>query len=276
MVIDKIKFSIYLKSFFVLSYILYAIFVYLMDSTKVINDKNMLQKDFLLGDVCLSILGGSNAKWGISSGQLNTQNCSVKNYGVDFEGGSFEHYTKWFSKDIKSQSVIYSPYLSLSDNIDHQGKLNIFPATSIMSEIKRIFINDSSDSNAKYDLFGDFINYDCRVPVVSFKFKIKEFARSNKLIAIELNSRIKLIGEITGAKEIYVRIPPVYVDKQVLEDYEKLMNQRIVVFREMGINVIGTSIASSDLSLFCDAAHHPNAKGRYFFTSDLKEKLKIH
>jgi hypothetical protein len=103
MVIDKIRFSIYLKSFFVLSYILYALFSYSRDSTGMTFNKNMLQKDFLLGEVCLSILGGSNAKWGISSGQLNTQQCSVRNYGLDYEGGTFKNYTKWFSRDIKSQ-----------------------------------------------------------------------------------------------------------------------------------------------------------------------------
>jgi hypothetical protein len=245
-----------------------------MDSADVTIDKNMSHKDFLLGEVCLSILGGSNAKWGISSGQLNTQQCSVRNYGVDSEGGSFENYTKWFSGKIESKSVIYSSVLSLSDNIDRQ--VNIFPATSIMSAIKRIFMGDSSAPDAKYDLFGDFINYDCRTPVKSFKIKNKEFLKNNGLIAIELKRRLKIIGESTGAKEIYVRIPPVYVDNQFLEIYKKLMNQRIVVFREMGINVIEASIASSDLSLFCDYAHHPNANGRYFFTNELKEKLKIH
>jgi hypothetical protein len=239
-------------------------------------NKLMSQKDFLLGEVCLSILGGSNAKWGISSGQLNTQQCLSRNYGVNNENGAFENYTRWLSRGIKSQSVIYSSFLFLSDNIDYQGNSNVFPTTPIMSEIKRMFMNDSSASDAKYDLFGDFVNYDCRVPLTSFKFKSKEFARNNGLIAIELNNRLKLIIEITGVKAIYVRIPPVYVDIQVLEAYKKLINQIIVIFREMGINVIETSNASSDISLFCDAAHHPTAKGRYFFTNELKEKLKIH
>ena len=273
---DKLKFLNYTKLFIVFLYILYAFVLSTKDLNNTINGEKILQKNYLLGEVCLSILGGSNVKWGISAEQLNTKHCIARNYGVDNEGGTFENYTKWFSKDSKTEIIIYSSAITLSNDIDYQGDKNIFPTTSIMSKINEILKFNSKASDAEYDLFGDLLNYDCRVPVRPFNFNSKVISRSDKLIVNELNRRIKIISEITAAKEIYVRIPPVYVSYKDLEIYKELMNQRIGLIREMGINVIETTTASSDMSLFCESALHPGAKGRYFFTNELKEKMKIY
>jgi hypothetical protein len=274
MVKGKIKPYVYLKFIFITMYILYALFMTSKDTNEKFNFSNMSQKDFLLGDVCLSILGGSNVKWGISAEQLNTLNCRVKNYGIDYEGGSFENYIKWLSKDLKSQSVLYSSYLFVTDSVKEQNnnQLIIFPTSSIISEIKKLLIAKPI-FESEYNSFGDLINYDCQKPVRSFNFNSKEFSINTKLVAIEVNKRIKLIGQLTNTHEIYLRIPPVYVDGPNLESYKSLMRQRIEIFREMGINVIETTIASSELSLFCDSAHHPNAKGRIFFTNELRRVL---
>jgi hypothetical protein len=273
---DKIKLLIILKSSFVIFYFFYAGVMSTQDSNvKKITDMNMTQKNFLLGEVCLSILGGSNVKWGISAELLSSQNCVVKNYGVDYEGGSFESYSGWFSKGLNSKSVIYSSYLVLAEKVNYQDvdQFRVFPSKSILSEIFSLLPRSSNTFN--YNSFGDLIEYNCLASIKPFTFNAHDFMENNKVVALEMKRRLELIDDLGKAKVFFVRIPPVYVSESKIELYKSLIENRIDVFRGLGINVISSTYASSDSSLFCDAAHHPNAKGRNFFTNEIKEIMRI-
>jgi hypothetical protein len=275
MATDKIKFLIFLKVFFLVIYILYAIFSGELNSKTKSNELNLYEKSFLLKEVCLGIFGGSNVKWGISAAELNFPKCPAKNYGVDNEGGSFENYRNWFSIDLKSQEIIYSYMLFWAQKNQDKSTntFNFFPNTAILSEIKKLILPSPSIAKSEYNSFGDLVNYDCGDKFLPLYLNKLEFAKNNESVAIETNKRLNSIINLTKTKEVIVRIPPVYVSELNLYSYKSLMKSRIEVFRALGINVINTTIVSSDKSLFCDAPHHPNPKGRSIFTIELKEKL---
>jgi len=95
---------------------------------------------------------------------------------------------------------------------------------------------------------------------------------SNSFIVKEIFNRVKTLKKITNAKIVFIRVPPVYVDKRSVELVERVMAERIKGLKKAGIFVIGETIVSSDKNLFCDS-YHPNKKGRDFFSMYLKISL---
>ena len=79
-----------------------------------------------------------------------------------------------------------------------------------------------------------------------------------------------MLGNVASGNSIYVRVPPVYVKTiNQAEIYQRLMGERIRMLKGLGVKVVGTTLVSTDSSLFCDA-FHPNAKGREVFSKEIK------
>ena len=97
-----------------------------------------------------------------------------------------------------------------------------------------------------------------------------DFLSSNAIVAQEIKQRLLKLEDMADANNIYVRVPPVYVKtKSQAELYKKLMDNRIEILKGLGVKIVGSTIASSDSSLFCDS-FHPNAKGREAFTKEIR------
>jgi hypothetical protein len=77
------------------------------------------------------------------------------------------------------------------------------------------------------------------------------------------------LKKTTSSNEIFLRVPPVYVKtERQAELYKMIMGGRIEILKGLGVKIVGSTIASTDSSLFCDS-YHPNAKGREEFTKEI-------
>jgi hypothetical protein len=120
-----------------------------------------------------------------------------------------------------------------------------------------------------FNKFGDQIDYQCLNKFPSFNIKTAEFINSSPLIAEEIYKRIYNLKQKTNSHEIFVRVPPVYVkSKRQAELYASFMKKRIEILKGFEVKIVGSTIVSSDSSLFCDS-FHPNAKGREAFTKEI-------
>ena len=221
---------------------------------------------------CLLLLGGSNVRMGLSAESVSTKSCEALNLGINSEGGRFEKYLNWLNKNISANKVIYSPALIWQDssliNNNEAGVLK-FPNIAISSIIKIFFSTVENTTTPEYNKFGDEIKYQCLNDFPSFSIKINDFTKSNYLINQAIYNRVYSLKGITNSDEIFVRVPPVYVksDHQA-KLYTKLMNGRVEMLKELGVKIVGSTIVSTNSSLFCDS-FHPNANGRELFSKEI-------
>lgn len=274
MVIDKLKLTTAIKIFALITYFLYfSINFFNLNSIskypEVLKSDLDLKSKFL-SKSCLVILGGSNAKTGLSAEILSTNLCNSINLGVDYEAQGFDKYSKWLDHGNMAEKVLYSTMevwksSNKSGNLSDEYFNSIFPRISLFSIIKASFFSD----NKSYNDFGDKINYQCFNVVGSNKTQVQDFSNSNILVAQEISRRISILKTIYKTDKIFLRIPPIYLDSNNSKIYKKLMAERIEVLKEMGINVIDSTLVSIDESLFCES-NHPNAKGREVFSKEIR------
>lgn len=154
------------------------------------------------------------------------------------------------------------------NNSDEEAVIK-FPKTSLLSFIKAIFIPVNTPATPQFSKFGDQMKYQCANKFPSFNINANDFINSSHLVTQEIFERIYKIKQKINSREIYVRVPPVYVQSKRQADlYTSLMNERIEILKGLGVKIVGSTIVSTNDSLFCDSLH-PNAKGREEFTKEI-------
>jgi hypothetical protein len=270
--IDKSKLAGTIKLFTIGFYLVYLISFNTSLNIYLPSNKNSdaALKENLINDYCLLIIGGSNVREGISAQLLSESICPSLNLSVTGEMGNSNLYLNWLAKNLtgkKYKNVIYSPGIFWDNKliINENSDFIDFPGIPIFSQLKQIFI----DTKSIFNSYGDIESYSCGSGVVPFNIKEIDFISSNAIVAQEIKRRLSILGSITGANSIYVRVPPVYVKtERQAELYTKLMDGRIEILKGLGVKIVGSTIASSDSSLFCDS-FHSNAKGREAFTKEI-------
>lgn len=274
--IDRLKLADLIKIFAFFVYLIYFSFsstslVRLHNNTTDLNSDTELKKE-LLSSKCLLLLGGSNVRMGLSAEAVSFKSCEAVNLGVSGEAGGFEKYSNWLKHNALADKVIYSPADIWRDKLLNNNKEMIikFPSTSLFAIIRIIIFPIENPTSSEFNKFGDQNRYQCIDSFPSFYIKINDFNESSHLINREIYNRIISLKEITKSDEVFVRVPPVYVKTESQAKlYKKLMDRRIAMLKGLGVKIIGSTIVSTDSSLFCDS-FHPNAKGREAFTKEIR------
>lgn len=273
--IDKLKLAGAIKIIGLIIYFAY----FVISNTSLNSDLGRLagiqsdtvSKKNLLSSKCLWLIGGSNVRTGLSAEALSSKSCEAVNLGVNSEAGEFSKYLTWLHYNILAYKVIYSSGLIWSDSplsIDEEVRIKA-PSVSLFSMFSSALFPVEKDSTP-FNQFGDLIEQECRKEFPAFNIKTDDYSDSSYLISQEIYKRISTLKEITNSDEIFVRVPPVYVRmNEQAEVYRELMNKRIGVLNSLGVKILGTTIVSTDSSLFCDSLH-PNAKGREVFSKEIR------
>ncbi len=271
--IDKLKIASTIKLCMLAFYLVYLISfntslsIYLPES----RNSDVSVKEKLVGDYCLLIIGGSNVRQGISAQLLSENICPTLNLGVNGEMEYFDSYRNWLAKILNNRKykyTIYSPSIFWASKsiINKNPDYITIPRVSLFTQLK----NMSIDSKSIFNSHGDLEIYSCSSEIISFNINEVDFLSSNVIVAQEIKQRLSKLKDVANSNSIYIRVPPVYVKtKEIAERYENLMNTRIEILRSLGVKIVGSTIASSDRSLFCDS-FHPNAKGREAFTNEIR------
>lgn len=274
--LGKIKLASALKIFAIFAYLIYfsinntSLIKYYEGIFSLKSDAEL--KSELLSNKCLLLLGGSNVRIGLSAEIASSKSCEALNLGVSGEGGGFQKYFNWLVPITLADKVIYSSAeiwrgAPLSNNGEEPAIE--FPKTSLFSFIKAIFVSLKNPVTPQFNKFGDQIDYQCLNEFPSFNIKTNEFINSNHLVTQEIYKRISKLKQKTSSREIFVRVPPVYVkSKKQAELYASLMNERTEILKGRGVKIVGSTIVSTDGNLICDS-FHPNAKGREEFTKEI-------
>ena len=221
----------------------------------------------------VSLLGGSNVKFGLSAEYISNKFYECYNFGISSEGGRFSEYINFIGNRISSPDiVIYSPGFIWNDFSDANIFFDFLPNYSIISQIKSfLYTPDSNQLN--FNSFGDQLEYNCDNRFRSFIINEQKFTSSNTFVVSEIIRRVEKIKNLTHSDKVLIRIPPAYVNISNKKFISQNMLKRIKSLKESGIIVVGGTICSSDKSLFCDN-FHPNDKGRKFFSIELKNDIK--
>ena len=274
--IDKLKLAGAIKLFAIFTYLIYfainnTSLIKLYENIAYLKPETELKRE-LLSNKCLLLLGGSNVRMGMSAEAISIKSCEALNLGLSGEGGGFQKYLNWLNHITLADKVIYSSALiwNFSPLIEFSEEVEVkFPRDAIFTFIKIILLNIIEDPPIQFNNFGDQTKYQCHNNFLSYDIKINEFIKSNHLISKEIYKRISSLRKATNSSEVFVRVPPVYVkDKNKAELYTNLMNKRIEILKGLGVKIVGSTIVSTDASLFCDS-YHPNAKGREEFTTEI-------
>lgn len=274
MVIDKLKLTRVIKIGMLIFYFSYFIFyntsfnIYL----PIHSYGDAFKKKILMGDSCILIVGGSNVRQGVSAKILSERICTTLNLGLTGEIGGFDIYINWLKGifgDYKYDYIIYSPALFWSQKImiAETPNLFVFPEVSVLSQLKN-FINYNEVTT--FNSWGDLNNFKCSSNFVSFEVDKDEFISASNSVVQELIRRISVLKSTTKINKLYLRVPPVYVKtKRQSELYENLIAERIKILKELGVEVVGSTVVSTDSGLFCDS-FHANSIGREVFTKEIK------
>lgn len=275
--IDKLKLAVGIKIFVFFAYLIYfsinnTSLIKLSENNYFVKTDTELKKA-LISSKCLLLLGGSNVQMGLSAETASIKLCEALNLGVSSEAGGFQKYLNWLNHNALADKVIYSPALIWESspliNSNEEAKVK-FPEISIFSFIKNILLVKIEGPLIKFNKYGDQIEYKCPNGILPYNIKINGFIDFNHLISKEIYERISNLKKATNSGEVFVRVPPVYVkNKKQAELYMKLMDRRIEILKGLGVKIVGTTLVSTDSSLFCDA-FHPNAKGREVFSKEIK------
>jgi hypothetical protein len=273
MAIDKLKIASAIKLCVLGFYLVYfigfntSLNIYLPSS----RNSDVSIKENLIGDYCLLIMGGSNVVQGISAQLLSENICPTLNLAITNEMAYFSSYHNWLAKTLKNRKykyAIYSPSIlwAYKSTVNDNPNYIDFPGVPIFAQLKNLTI----DTKSIFSLRGDLESYQCNSKFNSYNIKEVDFMNSNVVIAQEISRRLSMLGNVASGNSIYVRVPPVYVKTiNQAEIYQRLMGERIRMLKGLGVKVVGTTLVSTDSSLFCDAIH-PNAKGREVFSKEIK------
>ena len=231
------------------------------------------QKEFLLSRQCIALLGGSNVLMGLSAELITSNNCKAINAGIDYELGGFRNYVQWFGSKLKSDITIYSPAAVWSEgNLTSVNTTDIaFRPPALLSQLKAYFLRNGK-TDAGFNAYGDLLGYSCLNMFSPMHIDKIKFEAANIEVVIEIVRRTEAIMMLTHFKKVYLRIPPIFSEGKDAEGYRILMNRRIELLKEKGIEIIGTSTVVRNRELFCDASH-PNLYGREVFSKELRDRL---
>lgn len=273
--IDRIRLTGLIKVSALVVYIIYFLisnigYLKILESFVGVTPDTELKRN-LLSSKCLLLTGGSNVIMGLSAEAMSSELCKVINLGVSSEAGGFNKYLEWLSRDILADRVVYSSAAiwSSSSIFRNEDPEIIFPSNSLFTIFKSALSTEKNGTVKKFNQFGDQLEYQCSKNFLPFSIKKNDYVSSSNLVNQEVYERIAILKKITNSDEIFLRVPPVYVKtKEEAQIYKELMNERVLALRRLGVKIVGTTIVSTDSSLFCDS-FHPNAKGREVFSKEI-------
>jgi len=241
--------------------------------------KSTLKKD----NLSVILIGGSNIEMGISAAQITKNGFVGLNLGIS-GGGNFEKYRTWLSKEnFQTTYLIYSPaelwQTSPEENLQKKFLSNIefiLPVRSIASRFKQVFLEQIlsiSPAPLNFNQQGDFIDYQCFIPIKPHMIDVHRFTSENKLTIDLMVARVLILQKLFIGSKIYLKVPPIYSSITNMSIYEDLMKERIILGKSEGLNFITQEkIVLSDKSYFCDS-FHANAIGREYFTNELLKSI---
>ena len=232
-----------------------------------------IQKENLPQKVSYALIGGSNVQNGLSAETISTDSNICINYGIDNEYGGNNKYFKWLDDMVTADVVVYSPIIIWSEGQkilenDQLSKESYFPKYSIVSQLYDFY----TPSKSLYTKFGDQTEYICSQGFFGHKINTQNFISSNDFIVKEIIKRVIKLKEITNTDKVLIRVPPIYTSEKNNYVFKNIIKKRLSLIKNAGIKIVGESFVSSDKTLFCDNTH-PNEKGRFFFSKELKDAL---
>jgi len=265
--IDKLKLAGSIKIFAFISYLIYFFTYNSILIENLPNDKGNFFEKIMLENKCLLIIGGSNVRQGVSAELLSTKDCESVNLGFNAEMGSVDKYLSSLSVGTKVEKIIYSSgNIWDSNNFFEESAPNIkIPSISLFTMVSYLFGNPQ----IIYSPNGDLKEYNCNPITSGYIIDVERFSNSNKSVTSEVYRRILILKDKFHLQNIFFRVPPIYVENEnqaVL--YTDLMRKRVEMLKGLGVKMVGSTIVSTDSSLFCDS-FHPNARGREEFTKEI-------
>lgn len=228
-----------------------------------------LAKERLVQRTCLLILGGSNARAGLSAAGLSTSDCSALNLAVADEMSDFDLYMTWLAEGARADVVIYSSLHALSSS--RSARLEWFDLINhlvpIVSRLKGILLGVRIASEERFTKLGDQIHYPCRRGFVVQGFDPASFDLSTPKVVADLVKRVSVIQNITGTKTVIIQLPRLYL-RNPNHEVLAVIRKRQAAIRRAGILLLDTPVVYSDKSLFCDQ-WHANERGRDWFTAEV-------
>lgn len=99
---------------------------------------------------CLVLLGGSNARQGLSARLISTADCPAINLAVSSELGGFAHYLDWLWRiGVRAPRVVLSSMLMWSDTMQRmaeteQQRLRWIPRVSLITFARNLIVSTLS------------------------------------------------------------------------------------------------------------------------------------
>ena len=237
-----------------------------------------LAKAALIRPSCLLVLGGSNARNGVSAAALSSPGCPALNLAVSAELGNFDRYMAWLGDGARTETVIYSTLLVLSpapssgapvfDAIDH--------VTPLAGRLKAMLLGQPENTSSVFTLVGDQIHYACDAAFRGRYLELGSLEHGTPEVVAELSRRVAAIKRVTGARRVVLHTPRVYIDDSAGRNGKsrilEVLGGRLAAIRQAGIEVMDAPVVHSNRSMFCDD-RHANAKGREEITVEIRSAL---
>lgn len=239
-----------------------------------------MAKQPLIRSSCLLILGGSNARDGLSAAQSSTSRCPALNLAVSAEMGDFDRYLGWVDGKANAEVVIYSSVLMLSAAPPSNGHLpdGVEHVTPIAGMLRKRFSPEPKDAAVKFTASGDVLKYRCTRAFPVHPFETKGFERATTSVVAELVRRTEAIKRATGAEDVFLHIPRMLMmgrhDGVRARRLAALISARVTAARAAGLHVLPTTVLHHDRSLFCDD-RHGDRRGREAFTAEVIGALSM-
>jgi hypothetical protein len=274
MVAGKIKKEIILKFFLAFSFVCFLII-------------NLIQNDLSNGSLVIPtnnvykiiITGGSNSMYGLDAASFQKSFGLSVNLSLPNEGGVFSNYVNWLNKiNASTHIVIYSPisFWDVKENQTAKSSLiqqfrSLFPKISLMRYIANLFIQPE---NYPRNEVGDLTEFNCKNYFQNWK-STKNYAERAIAASHHFKYRMSIIRDVTHADIVVLRIPPLFVSEIDKPRIEKEIREVVASYRTQGILVLEEPfLLTTNATLICDYAHHPNEAGRAFFTQNYINALK--
>jgi hypothetical protein len=261
-----------------LLYILVDHFSLRATAARTVNTLLMARKAPFAGSHCLTVLGGSNARQGISARILSTDGCSATNLGISGELGGFRRYLDWLEQEgVRSRVVLYSSLLLWSDGEDSLGDAEAFgtpwyPAEALVTVIRRRLTPEVAVPSEPYDPFGDQLRYQCARFFDHFKLNVRRFPDINDSVVHIAARRVDLIRKTTHASRVMLIVPSVFMTAKDSAQVAPLLAVRIAGLRARGLVVLDTRWISTAREDYCDNIHL-NSGGRAMHSHQIKQQL---
>ncbi len=187
-------------------------------------------------------------------------------------------YTDWIEElNIKSKATIYSSmnfwYLNGESQKEYRPSLKR-PTIAIKTPLIRYLYSFPPKNKPTINPYGDITLSSCDTNIEPMPNTYADAREINNKALEKLAHNIFTLKLKTGATDIYFRIPPIYINKDNMEQFIQYMNLISNELARYGITVIGKSSAlTTDPHKMCIGANHPNPKAREEYSDLLIEEL---